>query len=689
METEKKTFICHKCGGTVVITEHQNLASCPSCNSLIPLPYFMTTDDPKINSDTFHNMLNRVNKATEYNIGGQFHRAFNLFDKLIKNYHNLQIEDYYPYFGKLLSQFGVIYNLNDKLEYEMVCLNILDEPIAVNENYLKMMELADANTKEVLHQVVNNIDQYQRDIQKDIINEVPMDITLLVDTSNNNPKAQEDLEIALNIQSKFAEKQVKLIITDDLFNHGINYEFSKQVYSINHLTNHLVVISSSFEHLNNNLFRNIWMNYFSKEGLKSTINDRMIIVCDELENIESLPISKLRFYKKTDFEKLCVELNKSVRFIRKANEKIIQSAPNHDELFEMLKNHDFDKAKELLYEKLDTVPMDYVEWWLLYLIKHNISNETDLKNKVINPIESYYFRKCYLYAPRAVKHKLYSYYYNVINNNLIVDDKYEDEIKKIQKSYFKKETAKLIVTGMFILLVTLICFWTLTFSSLTSAILIIALNAVPYGIMFKKIYTLTNVGKVPATIQTDIEKQQYYQQIRKALKPKQAALFLPNYLKKHNQRRIVVILAICVISTLSFLVKDIVVKIQHNELTYYYLFDQVVITGGYGENIVIPDVIDGRTVTKISQRAFYNNANLKSLIISEGVKEIGSNAFSNCPNLEYVKIPSTISKVRTAPFEGSNNIKYFVNNSNIISNTKLLGDNYKQVMLDITFNDKK
>ena len=242
---------------------------------------------------------------------------------------------------------------------------------------------------------------------------------------------------------------------------------------------------------------------------------------------------------------------------------------------------------------------------------------------------------------------------------------------------------------MFILLVTLICFWTLTFSSLTSAILIIALNAVPYGIMFKKIYTLTNVGKVPATIQTDIEKQQYYQQIRKALKPKQAALFLPNYLKKHNQRRIVVILAICVMSTLSFLVKDIVVKIQHNELTYYYLFDQVVITGGYGENIVIPDVIDGRTVTKISQRAFYNNANLKSLIISEGVKEIGSNAFSNCPNLEYVKIPSTISKVRTAPFEGSNNIKYFVNNSNIISNTKLLGDNYKQVMLDITFNDKK
>ena len=188
-------------------------------------------------------------------------------------------------------------------------------------------------------------------------------------------------------------------------------------------------------------------------------------------------------------------------------------------------------------------------------------------------------------------------------------------------------------------------------------------------------------------MQTDIEKQQYYQQLRKALKPKQAALFLPNYFKRQNKRRVVVVIAICVFSTLSFLVKDIIVKIQHNELTYYYLFDQVVITGGYGENIVIPDIIDGREVTKISQRAFYNNANLKTLIISEGVKEIGTGAFNNCPNLEYVKLPSTINKVRNAPFQGCNKIKYFINNSPLINSKKFLGENYEEEMLEITFTE--
>ena len=130
-----------------------------------------------------------------------------------------------------------------------------------------------------------------------------------------------------------------------------------------------------------------------------------------------------------------------------------------------------------------------------------------------------------------------------------------------------------------------------------------------------------------------------------------------------------------------------IVSRKHNELTYYYLFDQVVITGGYGENIVIPDIIDGREVTKISQRAFYNNANLKTLIISEGVKEIGTGAFNNCPNLEYVKLPSTINKVRNAPFQGCNKIKYFINNSPLINSKKFLGENYEEEMLEITFTE--
>jgi hypothetical protein len=183
------------------------------------------------------------------------------------------------------------------------------------------------------------------------------------------------------------------------------------------------------------------------------------------------------------------------------------------------------------------------------------------------------------------------------------------------------------------------------------------------------------------------EKQHYYQQIRKALDPKQAALFLPNYFTKRNKKRVLVIVAICLISTLSFVIKDIIVKVQNNNLTYYYVFNEVVITGGYGDDIVIPEFIDGREVVKIANKAFYSNINLKSITISEGVEEIGSLAFSNCPNLEYVKVPSTINRVRNTPFKGSNKIKCFVYDGKVINHAKFLGDNYVQEMPEILILD--
>ena len=319
-------------------------------------------------------------------------------------------------------------------------------------------------------------------IQKEVIDIKPNDVTLLVDTSKNNPNANEDLETARNIQKILSGKQITIKITEDLFDKGLSYDFAKEIYAINNLSSHLVVISSNFEHLNSNLYRHIWMNYYSSDELKSTINDRMFIVCNELANIETLPINGLRFYKTSDVERLSLDLNKSARFIRKDNERVISNAPKYEELFNLLKNKEFEVVRDSLYEKMDKTHIDFAEWWILYLAKHNISNETDLKNKVINPMESHYFRKCYLYAPRAIKSKLYEYYYNAINEHLIVDEKYENEVKKVQKTYFTKEFAKLIVSCIAVLFVTSICFWTLTFSSLISALFIIGLNVEDYFI---------------------------------------------------------------------------------------------------------------------------------------------------------------------------------------------------------------
>ena len=117
------------------------------------------------------------------------------------------------------------------------------------------------------------------------------------------------------------------------------------------------------------------------------------------------------------------------------------------------------------------------------------------------------------------------------------------------------------------------------------------------------------------------------------------------------------------------------------------MFGEVIITGGHGKEIYIPSTIDGREVTTISARAFYGSSKLEKVVIAEGVTEIESKAFGNCSNLEYVKLPTTINRVRNTPFEGCNDLKYFIYNGSMVTRTKLLGNNYKQEMVNITFTE--
>ncbi|MGN0442311.1 MAG: leucine-rich repeat protein [Acutalibacteraceae bacterium] len=59
---------------------------------------------------------------------------------------------------------------------------------------------------------------------------------------------------------------------------------------------------------------------------------------------------------------------------------------------------------------------------------------------------------------------------------------------------------------------------------------------------------------------------------------------------------------------------------------------------GNADTVVIPEEIDGIPVRSISDRVFYNNKNISSLVLSENLREIGEYAFGYCSNLSEIKI---------------------------------------------------
>ena len=76
-----------------------------------------------------------------------------------------------------------------------------------------------------------------------------------------------------------------------------------------------------------------------------------------------------------------------------------------------------------------------------------------------------------------------------------------------------------------------------------------------------------------------------------------------------------------------------------------------IITGYTGDDthLVIPAIIDGYTVTAISDSAFASDS-LQSVIITNGISKIGWFAFSDCSSLSSITIPSSVSSIGYSAF---------------------------------------
>lgn len=72
-----------------------------------------------------------------------------------------------------------------------------------------------------------------------------------------------------------------------------------------------------------------------------------------------------------------------------------------------------------------------------------------------------------------------------------------------------------------------------------------------------------------------------------------------------------------------------------------------------GGTLVIPAVIDGYTVTGVSDYAFWNCSNITEVVLPKGLKTIGKYAFANC-KLSSVTLPSTLTSIGSQAFAYKN-----------------------------------
>lgn len=86
---------------------------------------------------------------------------------------------------------------------------------------------------------------------------------------------------------------------------------------------------------------------------------------------------------------------------------------------------------------------------------------------------------------------------------------------------------------------------------------------------------------------------------------------------------------------------------------------------GYGD-LIIPETIDGYTVTRIADGACYWNSALTAVSIPGTVKTIGSNAFAWCMSLEQINIAEGVTHIDDSAFSHNSGLKW-INFANSIT----------------------
>ncbi|MBQ6042224.1 MAG: leucine-rich repeat protein [Oscillospiraceae bacterium] len=100
----------------------------------------------------------------------------------------------------------------------------------------------------------------------------------------------------------------------------------------------------------------------------------------------------------------------------------------------------------------------------------------------------------------------------------------------------------------------------------------------------------------------------------------------------------------------------------NENLTYTEKYPGIAITGCSEdvEALVIPEEIDGKTVTAIESRAFVNHTKLKSVELPDSLRDLGDRVFTGCTALESVNLPEGLTGIKHNTFNGCSSLESIV-----------------------------
>ena len=210
------TMNCESCGGALVYAEDGKSAKCPFCGNV----YHFKAEKSEA-------LVLALNRANEYRLKNDFDGAITEY-KLVTERNP---EDSEAYWGLAISTYGIEYVEDPRTKKRIpTCRRTVQKSILEDENYLKALENATEEQKEIYERKAGIIDRLQRNIKRRLEEEEDYDVFISFKSTDEDGNPTKERGVARRIYDELEKRGIKTFFSEVTLRDRIGEDYEPIIY---------------------------------------------------------------------------------------------------------------------------------------------------------------------------------------------------------------------------------------------------------------------------------------------------------------------------------------------------------------------------------------------------------------------------------------------------------------------------
>lgn len=238
---------CKMCGGDLLITEGNTIATCEYCGSLQTVP---TLDNEK--------KLSLFARANKLRAACDFDKAAAVYESIIAEFP----EEAEGYWGLVLCKYGIEY-VDDPATGKKIptCHRSSYDSVMDDTDLEQAVENADVTAQKVYRAEAKAIEQIRKGILEVSSKEEPYDIFICYKETDEKGDRTLDSMVAQDIYDALTEKGYRVFFSRITLEDKLGVAYEPYIFSALHSSKVMLAVGTCFEHYNAVWVKNEWSRY--------------------------------------------------------------------------------------------------------------------------------------------------------------------------------------------------------------------------------------------------------------------------------------------------------------------------------------------------------------------------------------------------------------------------------------------